>query len=92
MRLYKGVGGWAKTSMALKEKNSNEEPSSGGRPLQISVLLPSLTDLADRIHRRIYRCKESLGIAKKEIDQTSLHCHLILNNNVICLFLAYMLS
>ncbi len=41
--------GGKKDSMALEEMNSNEEPSSGGRPIQI--LLPSLADLADRIYR-----------------------------------------
>ncbi len=46
MRLYTGVGGREKASMALKEMKSNEEPLFyGGRPIQI--LLPSLPDLAD---------------------------------------------
>ena len=31
MRLYTGAGGREKASMALKERKSNEEPSSGGR-------------------------------------------------------------
>ena len=48
MRLSTGAGGRGKASMALKEIKSNEEPSYGGRPIQI--LLPSLADLADVVH------------------------------------------
>ncbi len=58
MRLHTGAGGRGKASMALKEIKSNEEPFNGGGPIQI--LLPSLPDLADRIHHRIYRC---IGLA-----------------------------
>ncbi len=57
--------------MALKEVNSNEEPrepSSGGRPLQIS--LPSLTDLADRIYRRTYRCMRPTNSASSSPNPT----------------------
>ena len=54
MRLYTVAGGRKKTYLAPKEINSNGEPSSGGRPIR--KLLPSLTDLADRIYHRIYPC------------------------------------
>ena len=39
MKLYIGVGGREKNDMALKENNSNKEPTAGAAAIQIGVLL-----------------------------------------------------
>ena len=56
MELYIGVGGRENNDMALKENNSNEEPTTGAVAIQVVLAMSTcLPTIAYRISHIAYR-------------------------------------